>query len=375
MVKLVWFSEIQWDYLVTRKQQVLKRFPADWDILFVEPFVVGKQQHWRPCRRGNITVLTIPFLKTIPQPALAAIQDVRIMRWLAGGFGWLYFTLFSLLLGFASRQRLIGLSSAYWGRIAARLPAARHCYDANDAHLDFPSTPVWLRGYLEAYLRVADIVFAVSPEIRESVQQLGGHHVHLLGNGVDYEHFSHQQERPVELDTINTQILGYAGAMDWLDPELIRRVCLAYPEYTVILIGPEIRPGWFSSQSEFKGLANLRYLGRVKYRVLPAYIQAFSVALIPFVVNDLTRPLNPNKLYEYCAAGKPVVSMNYSSTIRGLRKVIYVADTREAFVEQISEALQVPQDSRRQELARGNSWDHVAKQMKQAFLSTQGADA
>ena len=169
MKHLIWFSEIKWDYMVTRKQQILKRFPQDTKILFIEPFVVGKQQNWFPRHYGNITVLTIPFLKAIPQPLIASLFNLRFIRWLFGMLGSLYFKFFSILLGFSNRNRVIGLSSVFWGKIAAKQRATIHFYDANDAHLDFPGTPTWLEEYLKAYLTVAQLCFSVSPEISESI--------------------------------------------------------------------------------------------------------------------------------------------------------------------------------------------------------------
>jgi len=363
MKRLIWFSEIKWDYLVTRKQQILNRFPSHIKILFIEPFVIGKQQNWLPKRHGNITVLTIPFLKTIPQPLLASLFNLRFMRWIFAIIGSLYFKLFSSLLGFSGGNRVIGLSSAFWGKIAARQKANLHFYDANDAHLDFPGTPEWLEEYLRAYLTVAKLCFSVSPEISTSIESLGARNIHLLGNGVDFDHFSTPQPTPDQLNKISRPILGYAGAMDWLDPVLIREVCLANPDHEIVLIGPEIRPGWFENQPAFKGLANLSYLGKVTYQDLPGYVQTFKIALIPFVVDELTKPLNPNKLYEYSAAGKAVVSMNYSSTIHKLRDVIFVGDTYEEYLSQIQIALERPEDPHRIELAKNNSWDQVAQKM------------
>ncbi len=365
MKKLIWFSEIKWDYLVTRKQQVLKRFSSDWDILFVEPYVVGKAQHWLPKQQGKITVITIPFLKRIPDARIARILDVRFVRFLFGVLGSFYFRMIATYLGFLGKHRFVGLSSAYWGKIAAGLPASLHFYDANDAHLDFPGTPQWLKEYLEAYLEQADLSFAVSPEIRDSIQELGAKQVHLLGNGVDYKHFSQVQPRPPELQQINKTILGYAGAMDWLDAGLIRKICQTFTDCDVVLLGPEIHPGWFEAQSEFDGLTNLKYLGKIDYQVLPAFVQAFDVALIPFVVDELTKPLNPNKLYEYSAAGKPVVSMNYSSTIDKLKDVIYVGDSHAEFIEQIRKSLAQPNNPERIKLAQAHSWDNVAASMEQ----------
>ncbi len=372
MKRLIWFSEIKWDYLVTRKQQILKRFPSDIKILFIEPFVMGKHQNWLPRRHGNITVITIPFLKAIPQPFIASLFNLRIMRWLFGIAGSLYFKFITGLLGFSGRNRVIGLSSAFWGKIAARQGASLHFYDANDAHLDFPGTPAWLEEYLKSYLAIADLCFSVSPEISESIKNLGAQNIHLLGNGVDFEHFSTPQPRPDRLKSIIKPILGYAGAMDWLDSKLIREVCMANTDCEIVLIGPEIRPGWFENQSAFKGLDNLSYLGKINYQDLPAYVQTFKIALIPFVVDELTRPLNPNKLYEYSAAGKAVVSMNYSSTIHKLREVIFVGSTHAEFVEQIQLASHKFNPELSRQLAMDNSWNKISASMLSQIKETVG---
>jgi len=364
MKRLIWFSEIKWDYLVTRKQQILNRFPQDIKILFIEPFVLGKQQHWLPKRHGNITVITIPFLKAIPQPFLASVLNLRFIRWIFDFMGTLYFKFITGLLGFTGQNRVIGLSSAYWGKVAARQKAKLHFYDANDAHLDFPGTPVWLEEYLKSYLAVSRLCFSVSPEISTSIERLGAKNIHLLGNGVDFDHFSTPQPRPDRLKSVTRPILGYAGAMDWLDATLIREVCLANTDHEVVLIGPEIRPGWFDNQEAFKGLNNLSYLGKVSYQELPAYVQTFNIALIPFVVDELTKPLNPNKLYEYSAAGKAVVSMNYSSTIEGLNTTIFVGMSHIDFIEQIKSARVNHRLDRSFSLAKNNSWDEIAKIME-----------
>jgi len=254
--------------------------------------------------------------------------------------------------------------------VVARERAVVHFYDANDAHLDFPGTPAWLGGYLSAYMKKADLSFAVSPEIQQSIEKYGARNIGLLGNGVDFEHFSTPQTRPGLLQDVKKPILGYAGAMDWIDEELVAKICRVYPDHEVVLIGPEISPGWFKNREAFTNLNNLQYLGKVDYEILPAFVQSFSLGLIPFVVDELTKPLNPNKLYEYSAAGKPVVSMNYSSTIDGLKDVIFVGNTHEEFIERVGEALLVQTDSRRLDLAKHHSWDNVAQKMVSSLIAS-----
>jgi glycosyltransferase involved in cell wall biosynthesis len=160
--------------------------------------------------------------------------------------------------------------------------------------------------------------------------------------------------------------------MDWLDPALIREVCLANSDHDIVLIGPEIRPGWFENQLVFKDLDNLSYLGKVNYQDLPAFVQTFKIALIPFVVDELTKPLNPNKLYEYSAAGKAVVSMNYSSTIHKLRDVIFVGSTHQEFVDQIARAGDEFNPELSRKLAMDNSWSKISSAMLGQIRETMG---
>jgi hypothetical protein len=50
------------------------------------------------------------------------------------------------------------------------------------------------------------------------------------------------------------------------------------------------------------------WLGPRPYATLPGYLRLFDVATIPFRLNRITRATSPLKLYEYFAAGKPVVT-------------------------------------------------------------------
>jgi glycosyltransferase involved in cell wall biosynthesis len=60
--------------------------------------------------------------------------------------------------------------------------------------------------------------------------------------------------------------------------------------------------------SRLQSVSNIELLGPIPFAELPAHIARFTVGIIPFVVNDLTRSVNPIKLREMLAAGCPVVS-------------------------------------------------------------------
>ena len=362
-MRLVWFSEIRWDYLKTRKQQILTRFPKNWRVLFIEPCVIGKRAHWFPSYRENIIVITIPFLRGISGGLLQKIVYKTFIKSLVNLIGVVWLKLVLFILGFTNSDRVIGLSSVHWGKVASRMKASLRFYDCNDNHLAFGNPPPWAAKNLRAYLNVADVAFYVSPELDEFIKDYGNLDTHYLSNGVEYEHFSSSTFLPEDLADLKRPIIGYAGTMNWLDPELLKKVAIRFSNYNIVLIGPSYTYDWRKSHSDLTQLPNVYYLGKKDYSILPAYIQRFRVAMIPFVCNDLTSSLNPNKLYEYCAAGCPVVSMNYSSTLNKTKHLVNVADNDIEFLDYIDLALKDNMKTERQSFARDYDWAVITNKM------------
>ena len=103
---------------------------------------------------------------------------------------------------------------------------------------------------------------------------------------------------------------------------------------------------------------NLLFLGRVPYEDLPHLVGEFDVAMIPFRRGPATDVLNPNKLYEYLAAGRTVVTLDYSPDIARFQGSIYLARDPAAFVAQVGVALASPFDpAELRAIAARESWD------------------
>jgi len=366
--RLVWFSEVQWDFLSTRKQRLLARFPDSWDILFIEPFTLGRKHHWMPVRRGRVLVVTVPFLKRVPF-AFGRLLNIPAVRFFLGIPGVAMMLFWTLVLGFWGGDRVIGLSNVYWGPVAARLPARLGFYDANDDHLAFPGSPPWLAGYRAAWLRRAKLMFSVSSELSERIAPPPAVRVVPLGNGVEYERFAGPRcDVPLPLREAGGTVLGYLGAMDWLDVPLLVRVAGRWPGFSIVLVGPAYEHGWWERQRELRALPNVRYCGLVPYDEVPCWVQHFSLALMPMQRSPLKRASDPNKLYEYAAAGVPVLALNYCEAVERARTVAAVADTEEEFVEMVPEALADRRSDERRAFARQHSWDALAAAMVAELL-------
>lgn len=194
----------------------------------------------------------------------------------------------------------------------------------------------------------ADLVVTTARALQASKSPLHPN-THLVPHGVDWSHFapalSEEVEVPAEIRDLPGPVLGFFGLIsDWVDRALLERVARQRPDWTLVLIGSSV-----VDVSALEALPNVHLLGRRPYESLPAYAKGFDLALIPFVVNELTRNTNPIKLREYLSAGCPVVSTPLPE-VELYREHVDIADA-DGFVEACARAL----DADSPELRRSRS--------------------
>lgn len=93
-----------------------------------------------------------------------------------------------------------------------------------------------------------------------------------------------------------------------LDIGLLVALARARPDWSFALVGP-VGPG--DPRTDVSALAsepNVHLLGRRAYRQLPSVLRGADAGLIPYAHNELTNSIFPMKVYEYLAAGLPVVT-------------------------------------------------------------------
>jgi glycosyltransferase involved in cell wall biosynthesis len=359
-------SDVQWHFVRTRKQQIVRRLPADWSILFLQVYKRGRSNAWRPRREGNVTYVTIPVFKHIPDPLLRWVQDRGIVRamWNLVLALWVWWV--RRITGFGGGSAALYVSNIYYGRALRWMRRAAMIYDCNDNHLAFPGTPAWARGYFERVVRTADAVVVSAPILRELIEPLRQDAIVEIGNGVDFELFDaayHAPESIPAMQALPRPRIGYAGVIaPWIDLELIAAVAQAMPEASIVLVGPA--HAGVDPAAAFAACANVHLVGEVSHERLPHYVAGLDVTLIPFRRTPLTRGVNPNKLYEYMALGKPVVCTDFSPFIHEFAPLVRVADSVDQFVQAIRACLAQPPDREAlREVARRNSWERAAARM------------
>lgn len=158
------------------------------------------------------------------------------------------------------------------------------------------------------------------------------------------------------LATIPGPRLCYAGPpVNRLRPELVREFLSARPDWHLITCGPV--PGVRRD--------NLHDVGWISARQVATVCQNIDVGFMPY---DCSRDFNlhcvPLKLFDYFAAGLPVVSTPVISLWEH-RGLVYLGDTARELAEGVRNALAEPPDDPRREkrrrIARSHSLDEMSK--------------
>lgn len=153
----------------------------------------------------------------------------------------------------------------------------------------------------------ADVVVACSPELvrRKSADRVGSS-VQLVRNAVDVCAYRRPAPRPSDLPAGRNAV--YVGTIhpDRFDVDLLVTTAQAVENIgTVVLVGPQLLDD--SSVSRLRGVGVVLLGSRHRESVI-GYLQHADVLLVPHIVDDFTESLDPIKLYEYQAVGRPVVS-------------------------------------------------------------------
>jgi glycosyltransferase involved in cell wall biosynthesis len=193
------------------------------------------------------------------------------------------------------------------------LPDAKTVFRVMDMHERFSGWKGRALALAEKIAARANLTVYSAKDLKFYVDSLGAANSMLVPNGVDLEAFfpgPQAENRPACLAQIPDPIFLYTGMIDSrLDFTLIRTTARRLPDISFVFAGPMDR-----SQAIADMPSNVYFTGPVPHADLPALMHSAAAGLIPFDVRnrmDAIRGIRPLKLFEYLAAGIPVISARW----------------------------------------------------------------
>jgi hypothetical protein len=211
-------------------------------------------------------------------------------------------------------------------------------------------------------LKKADVTVCTATKLFNQVKNTAKNPI-VSTNAGDYEFFAKTNEFPIN-NLIKEKIkeykcvLGYYGALaKWFDYETVKEVANRRKDWLWILVG--INYDGTLDRSGLLDIDNILYIPPQPYKLLPTFLKAFDIATIPFVINEITLSTSPVKLFEYMAAGKPVMSSKMPECLK-YESVRTYNDVND-LIEIVENFLNLNKSDRYwnilDEDARNNTWD------------------
>jgi glycosyltransferase involved in cell wall biosynthesis len=363
-----WASE-----LPTNRQQIMLRAARrGHDVLFVETNDFAGRHMVRAVRGAGTTAIRRIFASDRASAGISVRKAVNLLPWgqkyefanrvNAAVTAWL------LRRNLASLRKpvVLWIYDPGFSRLIGSLDEDLAVYDCVDAYEEQAGSDPRRRRLIAAgdarAASTARLVFATTRALFNR-QVRRNPRTHLVRNVGDYEHFrvaSEHAHAARDVEQLSRPVIGFAGNFlpSKVDFRLLDEVADARPDWTLLLIGPSST----DARARVDALAdrsNVHWLGPKRYEDLPRYVAAFDVGLIPYVENEYTRCCFPLKLYEYLAAGKPVVASGLHE-LDGMEPDVVVAQGVQAFVGAVESALSLrgrDHVERRMAVAARNTWE------------------
>ncbi len=353
---LVCFSHLRWNFVFQRPQHLMSRFARERRVFFIEeplfengvdPYIAASH-----CLKSGVCVGVPHLPEGLRDDAMrsnavlgAMIEEFLQKNKIQNPVYWFY-------------------SPMWMEALPPRFDSAAILYDCMDELSGFKGASERLPENERRLFEIADLVFTGGFSLFEA-KRSGHPGVHPFPSGVDVAHFMKArtiEKEPEDQRSIGRPRIGYAGVIDErLDYEMLRDMAALRPDWQFVMIGPvaKVDPG------SLPRAENIHWMGMRDYEDLPAYFSQWSVAMMPFALNDATRFISPTKTPEFLAAGLPVVSTAIRDVVRpyGELGLAHIASSSEEFVERAEEAMVYCMGMKWRERAdaflQSMSWDSI----------------
>jgi glycosyltransferase involved in cell wall biosynthesis len=306
-----------------------------------------------------------------PQPT---VLNPRMWPWFGSTFGrWLNRTLLVRQLLPLIRSLPVAPIAVSTLPITAdligRLPVQRWVYCCVDDFGQWPGLDQAALKRLDDLLILrADVLVAVSETLQQRIKAFGREST-LITHGVDLAFWADGTSKclPAELESLERPLVVFWGVVDRrMDVEFIKALSTRLQRGTILLVGPKEDP-----DPELLALPRVVYHQPLPFSTLPVLAREAAALVMPYADLPVTRAIQPLKLKEYLATGRPVVVRSLPAT-RPWADCLDLAEDAESFVDLVLRRLEggcSEEQTRARGRLQGENWEAKAEQFRRLALA------
>lgn len=368
--KLLYLMHVPWGWIKQRPHFLAEKISKDFDlqVYYKKPLTVRENS----LKEERTDYINIDSYTIIPFTRLPILNN----------FSWLRFIntfLLKIKIKRFSEYEFIWITTPNQYEFIQPLlkPYQKVIYDCMDDMVSFPSvsSDIKYRKHMEksevALIQRADLCIFSADYLRQTVLSRYGLTTSakksiVVNNAIEIPTescLSLPEEIQKKLDDLKSlsNIFLYVGTIEqWLDMELLLYSLKQNPTMNIVLIGP--------CKIDLPNHPRLHYYGTIKREFIFNFMEASKALLMPFIVNDLIKSVNPVKLYEYVWMNKAILAPAYSESEK-FDPYVYLYKDKESYSILCREIIEgklhqkVPIDKSR-DFINNNTWDKRYESIK-----------
>jgi glycosyltransferase involved in cell wall biosynthesis len=235
------------------------------------------------------------------------------------------------------RESVVLSSVPITADLPARVDAKRwvyYCVDDFSAWPGLDSQP--LQSMEQELVRRADRIVAAGDNLAARIHGMG-RESEVVTHGIDLDHWTRGGGSAALLANLPRPLVLFWGLVDRrLDLNAIENLSRRMKGGTIAFVGPQQDP-----DPRLAGLPSVHLAGPAAFADLPALAREAAVLVMPYDDLPVTRAMQPLKMKEYLATGRPVVVTRLPA-VSGWETCMDVANGADDFASRVLERMGAP---------------------------------
>ena len=212
------------------------------------------------------------------------------------------------------KNDIIWITSPVQYKLIGKCKGKKMVYDCMD---DMPALApnkkerIEREKYERLLIERADVVFASSEHLKKHlVAKYGDRPIFVVNNAIKNDISTYKDvafdQSGINLPSGKKNITYIGTISSWFDFNLLITFLDKNSDVALNLFGPH--------DVTIPQHPQIHYHGSVEHKYILGLMEHSDILVMPFVVNDLIRSVNPVKLYEYIYSGKPCIAPRYEES-------------------------------------------------------------